>query len=331
VSTIKMGIAPIALAVSPVNETVYVVNGGQNEVWVYNPGRQSIVAKIPVGEAPDGIAITPDGKKLFVANSRSNDLTVIDAQSNKVLVTLPVGKRPFGVAVSPDGKNVFVVNTESRTVSVLPVDLSSLEARSIQVEKGPVDIKVLPDSRTVVVVNEQSHSLIIASVPSLAVDKPAGESPDPFLDGRRRFISQDPLRTGDVGVRDLHVARLWRQELEPGLLAEGILQISDQLQQLGGPRLAQVQDLESRIDLERSHDPGDDVIRVGVIPARGAVAVNRDLPVLPQQLGEFVNGHFGPLPRAVDREEAEAGDVHPVVARIGVAEQFTRLFGGGVG
>jgi DNA-binding beta-propeller fold protein YncE len=71
--------------------------------------------------------------------------------------------------VSPDGKRVFVVNTESRNVSILPADLSSLQAQSFNVEKGPVDIEVAPDNRTVVVVNEQSHSITVADMPQQAV------------------------------------------------------------------------------------------------------------------------------------------------------------------
>ena len=67
--------------------------------------------------------------------------------------------------MSPNGKRVFVVNTQSRTVSVLPTDLSTLQALTFTVEKGPVDVKVAPDNRTIVVVNEQSSSLTIADVP----------------------------------------------------------------------------------------------------------------------------------------------------------------------
>jgi DNA-binding beta-propeller fold protein YncE len=90
---------------------------------------------------------------------------VIDAVAGKVQITIPVGKAPFGVATSPDGKNVYVVNTGSRNVSILPADLSRLEARMLQVDKGPVDIKVAPDGRRVVVVNEQSHCLMVVDVP----------------------------------------------------------------------------------------------------------------------------------------------------------------------
>jgi DNA-binding beta-propeller fold protein YncE len=75
-----------------------------------------------------------------------------------------VGKGPFGVAISPDGKRVIVVNTKSRTVSVLPTDLSSLQATTFPVEKGPVGIQAAPDNRSVVVANEQSNSLSIVEI-----------------------------------------------------------------------------------------------------------------------------------------------------------------------
>jgi hypothetical protein len=60
---------------------------------------------------------------------------------------------------------VFVVNTLSRTVSILPANLSSLKADTMEIDKGSVDIKVGPDNRTIFVVSEQSHSLLVAEVP----------------------------------------------------------------------------------------------------------------------------------------------------------------------
>ena len=165
VSTIKMGISPFALAVSPTTEMVYVVMGGENEVWVVDPEQQKVVDKIAVGEAPDGIAITPDGKRVFVANGGSNDLSVIDTELKRVQVTVPVGKNPFTVAVSPDGKRIFVISATSRNVSVLPTDLSSLDPVTFDVDRGPTDIKIAPDNRTIYVINELSNSLLIADIP----------------------------------------------------------------------------------------------------------------------------------------------------------------------
>ena len=161
-ATVKMGVSPFALAVSPTTELVYVVMGGNNEVWVVDPDKQAVLNKIPVGEAPDGIAMTPDGKRVFVSNSRSNDISVIDTQLMRVMVTVPVGKMPFGVAVSPDGKRLFVVNAGSRNVSIFPADLSSLDAATFDVERGPTDIKVAPDNRTVYVINELTNTLVVA-------------------------------------------------------------------------------------------------------------------------------------------------------------------------
>jgi len=164
-ATMKMGAAPFTAVVSPVTELVYVIMGGDNEIWVVDPESLTVVKKIAVGEAPDGIAITPDGKRVFVANSRSNDLSVIDARMNRILVTIPVGKMPFGVAVSPDGNRVFVVNSASRNVSVLPTDLSRLEAKTFKVDKGPTSVVVGSDNRTVYVVNELSNTIVVTDAP----------------------------------------------------------------------------------------------------------------------------------------------------------------------
>jgi YVTN family beta-propeller protein len=164
-ATIEVGATPFTCAVSPITEYVYVVIGGDNQVWVVDPERAAVINKIDVGKAPDGIAIAPDGKRAYVANSQSNDLTIIDTSNMRVQVTIPVGTMPFGVAVAPDGRRVFVVNNGSRNVSIIPTDLSNLKAASFKVEKGPTNIVVGPDSRTVYVVNELSNSIIVADVP----------------------------------------------------------------------------------------------------------------------------------------------------------------------
>lgn len=164
-ATIEMGAAPFTCAVSPITEYVYVVIGGDNQIWVVDPEREAVIKKIDVGKAPDGIAISPDGKRAYVANSQSNDLTIIDTTNMRVQVTIPVGTMPFGVAVAPDGRRVFVVNNGSRSVSVIPTDLSNLKTASFKVEKGPTNIVVGPDNRTIYVVNELSNSILVADVP----------------------------------------------------------------------------------------------------------------------------------------------------------------------
>jgi YVTN family beta-propeller protein len=164
-ATIEMGATPFTCAVSPITEYVYVVMGGDNQVWVVDPEREAVIKKIDVGKAPDGIAISPDGTRAYVANSQSNDLTIIDTANMRVQVTIPVGAMPFGVAVAPSGRRVFVVNNGSRSVSVIPTDLSNLKTSSFKVEKGPTDIIIGPDNRTVYVVNELSNSIVVADVP----------------------------------------------------------------------------------------------------------------------------------------------------------------------
>lgn len=164
-ATIEMGATPFTCAVSPTTEYVFVVMGGDNQVWVVDPEREAVIKKIDVGKAPDGIAISPDGKRAYVANSQSNDLTIIDTVNMRVQVTIPVGTTPFGVAVAPNGRRIFVVNNGSRSVSVVPTDLSNLKTASFKVEKGPTSIIVGPDSRTVYVVNELSNSIVVVDVP----------------------------------------------------------------------------------------------------------------------------------------------------------------------
>jgi len=158
--TVRLGSSPFGITVSPVSEQVFVLMGGTNEVWVIDPGKQSVVRRIPVGDGPNGIDITPDGKRVFVSNSRSGDLTVIDAETLQVHITIPVGKMPFGVTVSPDGKQVFVVNTESRTLMALPVDLNNLSGELFSIDRGSTNVQISPDSKTAYVLSERENTIL---------------------------------------------------------------------------------------------------------------------------------------------------------------------------
>jgi hypothetical protein len=43
-----------------------------------------------------------------------------------------------------------------------------------------------------------------------------------------------------------------------------------------------------------------------------------------------MNGHIRSLPGTVSGEDPEAGDIHSIEMMIGIAEEFTRPFGGSV-
>ena len=75
--------------------------------------------------------------------------------------------------------------------------------------------------------------------------------------------------------------------------------------------IPQVENFESGAPIECQKSSIDDIVDVGVISLGRTVAVHRYwLPLLDQR-AEAVNCHAGSLPRAVDGEVAQTGDVDP--------------------
>jgi YVTN family beta-propeller protein len=72
ITTIPVGVNPIAAAVSPDFKKVYVTNGypgsGGNSVSVINTATNAVIATIPVGSSPGGVVVTPDNTKAYVTN-----------------------------------------------------------------------------------------------------------------------------------------------------------------------------------------------------------------------------------------------------------------------
>ena len=75
--------------------------------------------------------------------------------------------------------------------------------------------------------------------------------------------------------------------------------------------------------MERSEDTLDDVGDIGVVPACGAVAKDRDWLAGFDQTDEFIDRQIGALTWAIDRKEAQAEKADAIEVAINVPQQFT--------
>ncbi len=150
---VKIGLAPFAVAVSPVGGRIFVTcRGGppaqpgastapssgtqlatdartgsvlEGTVSVVEPNDYS-VTEVVVGRGPSGMAMSPDGKTIVVANGHSDTLTTIDTQS-LALATIPIptwpaglmGSQPAAIAFSSDGMRLYVACSGDNAITVL--------------------------------------------------------------------------------------------------------------------------------------------------------------------------------------------------------------------
>jgi YVTN family beta-propeller protein len=80
-TTVAVGTYPLALALNPVTNKIYVANYQSANVTVID-GATNGTATVPAGANPQTLAVNPVTDKVYVANRLSSTVTVIDGATN---------------------------------------------------------------------------------------------------------------------------------------------------------------------------------------------------------------------------------------------------------
>ena len=154
-TTIASGTRPIATAVNPVTNKVYVANYDSNDVTVVD-GATGSTTTIIAGTRPCAVAVNPSTNKIYVANNLSNNVTVIDGATN-LTVTLPAGTFPIAVAVNPVTNRIYVANASA---NVTVIDGATNRRTTVPVE-SPSDVAVNPVTNKIYVANGFSNNVVV--------------------------------------------------------------------------------------------------------------------------------------------------------------------------
>jgi len=132
--TLSVGNAPIALAVNPKRNEVYVVNSqpGQpaGSVSVIDTDKNAVIATIPVQRNPSSITVDATGQRAFVTNTGSNTVNVLDLAKHQAIATVATGNKPDAAAISLDGRTLVVTNAASGAVSVFSAGIPPLSNKT---------------------------------------------------------------------------------------------------------------------------------------------------------------------------------------------------------
>ena len=93
VATVRVGVAPAQMAVSPDRRSVYIANTGSSTVSVLDTTTNTIARTIalPRGSRPVDVAVDPNGRYLYTADGGSNRVSVLDTRTKRVVASVPVG------------------------------------------------------------------------------------------------------------------------------------------------------------------------------------------------------------------------------------------------
>lgn len=177
---------------------------------------------------------------------------------------------------------------------------------------------------------------------------PLHETVDTRLNGSGRRESRQSLELRGVGPGRIHVPGLAGKEFLDGLLAQALLQNLDIAHEENGVPVADVIDpvrggADRRIGglgipigggdgglVEEADQALHDVVDIGEVPDELSLAKDRDGLLLHDQVGELEEGHVGPAPGSIDREESEPGYRKTVDVGIAVSHHLVGLLRGGV-
>jgi YVTN family beta-propeller protein len=162
VATVRVGVSPAQMVVSPDRKSVYIANTGSNTVSVLNTDNNTIARTIalPPRSKPIDVAVNPDGRYLYTADGGSNRVSVLDTRARRVVASVRVGTQPLSVAAAPDGKTVYAANSGSGDVSVIDARTNRV-VRAIPTGRFPSGVAVTPDGASLYVTNELSGVTII--------------------------------------------------------------------------------------------------------------------------------------------------------------------------
>jgi YVTN family beta-propeller protein len=197
-NTTCVGVNPIALAQSPTNLFIYVLNQGDNSVkpsvTVFNPAGPAVTGTISFanGQNPVSLTASLDGFWIFVVTQGDGGgpgtLDIISAGSTAIVGSVSLGVQPTFSMIDPNLNRLYVANTGDNTVSVFdttnvnPTGSPAIPLlATVPVGTAPIGVAALPNGSLFYVANSGSDNVTVVSSnsfsPLTTVALPAGANP----------------------------------------------------------------------------------------------------------------------------------------------------------
>jgi YVTN family beta-propeller protein len=182
ISTIKVGKAPVGVAVSRKLQRVFISNVESNNISVINTQNNTVIKSIALQGAPVGLAMAPDNRTLYVADWYSDKILAINTANYNERREVTVATAPAGLVVSADSKTLYVAARDSNEIAVIDAKSFSISKR-IKVGKHPFGLSLTGNTlysvnvydNTVSAINTQTFTQSIIKVgehPYCAVASP---------------------------------------------------------------------------------------------------------------------------------------------------------------
>ena len=165
-ASIQVGSEPSGLALSPLQDRLYVVNQTDENISVIDTATNQIIGNpIPTGHIPFDIIVHPSRPFMYVSNSGDNTISVFNTQTLELNTTVSVDQDPMEMGMTSDGSLLFVANSGSDSVSVIDVDtLPNSTPNTLQVGNTPKSLVVSPNDDHVYIANQSDNNISVINL-----------------------------------------------------------------------------------------------------------------------------------------------------------------------
>jgi YVTN family beta-propeller protein len=139
------GAAPEHVALSPLQNVVYVAASGLDAVLAIEAGTLQQVWEAAVGRRPLRLAVSPDGRRVYALCAGAGRLEILDAATGRSVGSVPVGSEASDLAVDTASGTVYVVRKGS--ASLLAVSEGSTQAREVSIDAPAESLAADPETR----------------------------------------------------------------------------------------------------------------------------------------------------------------------------------------
>ncbi|MBL4719823.1 MAG: beta-propeller fold lactonase family protein, partial [Alphaproteobacteria bacterium] len=110
-----------AVALSNIENYVFVPNRASADVAVIDTRTDKVIAKVSVGNTPHQVAVSDTLGKMITSNTADNTISIIDLETLRAVATITLGDTPEHMEISPDGGVLAVGNIEAGTISLVSI------------------------------------------------------------------------------------------------------------------------------------------------------------------------------------------------------------------
>ena len=191
IGTIEVDQGPVALAIAPNREFLYVINyvdgnPGTGTMNIIQTDINQVVGTIRGFFGPFGIAVTPNGKYAYITNFGSNNfdpigttVSVVNLKKRLITTTIDLALQPAGIGITPDGRFAYVsnyntlyrhkdfteLNPGDGTVSIIDISRNEVLPLTILVGASPARVTISPNGKFAYVSNFTANTIDVIALP----------------------------------------------------------------------------------------------------------------------------------------------------------------------